>query len=740
MVKITLFTYRGDPGRCDLLGRTALHWAAVNGHLQAAAFLLSFGGSSANSKNVCDLLWALDNERHSAVEAAALGGREEVVRFLDALSGQQEALVGVKAVQRAKERALAEAEKRIKRFEKLHNKNTKAAEKEAKAAERRRRKSLCDLTLTGNGNGFTSDCQNVHQHLIYNNNNHCDLNHNEPACNHIYELLPNCLEQTVDSKGGHHHHSTVSSSTSTTMKFSDLVNTNLKNSSSSSSTSRTMGGTIGSRMKMLSGVTKRVLIRNNSKTPQPNSATSTTDTLRSNCSNRSATNNSTLIRGIRRDDQITYVPRLYGSLSVTNLATAVDEEGDDNNQNQQCKLQHQYSPSTLQPNGRLHLKDVFHDGTSTDKGVMEGGGVMANKVGTFNKHNKTSIKSKLLSRLNYQKSKLKPNASTSSSSSGSSGGTLYRTHSEPDFTLLNTFDDDRNGSSNTHCQLNSETSSIFERPGFGSVTFRGKFTPESLFFTSSAKSRKKHVKKGGHRNRNYSSTADSAGNSDQEEEEEDNEEEVDSGHDHSHTDSSLNSRNGSGTSGSLTKKYFSTTNLATPEALADHSSFASDSIGSAGSLVLQQDCDHHLLLEDDLHGHHFEIDEDGEDGEGSSKGPRELANKNQNAHLCCASKSIPVLLFLYAQGLRQYYDVFEAEAIDIEALMLLTEEDFVSLGIPLGPRRKLLNAIRQRRKLLNETGSSSCSSEKTPPLPSTVAGKNVASLTGSGNKVFETKL
>ncbi|OTF82352.1 hypothetical protein BLA29_013072, partial [Euroglyphus maynei] len=29
-----------------------------------------------------------------------------------------------------------------------------------------------------------------------------------------------------------------------------------------------------------------------------------------------------------------------------------------------------------------------------------------------------------------------------------------------------------------------ETSSIFERPGFGSVTFRGKFTPDLLFSTT----------------------------------------------------------------------------------------------------------------------------------------------------------------------------------------------------------------------------------------------------------------
>ena len=744
-------------------------------------------------------LWALDNQLHSAKEVAALNGREEVVQYLDAVTAQQCTLTSKAKVAKAQERALAEAEKRIRAYQKLVNKAGKAAEKEAKAAEKRRRKSLCELTLQTSAGQNGDNHDHHHHHLIYDT---CDLNHNHPhphhlhhePNNHIYELL-----ESSDGKKLHHHSSTISStntsSSSSMMKFSELVNASVKTSSA-----KTVGGTIGSKMKILSGVSKRVLIRNNSKPQQQQqlqNSTNSTDTLRSNDSSRSCTN-STLVRGIRRDDQITYVPRLYGSLSVSNLVVAVEEDDHlyNNHQNpNHCKVHHQLSsPSLQQPNGRLHLKDVFHDSaelsSAADKTLLEGGGHL--KVGTFNKHNKTSIKSKLLSRLNYQKSKLsKPNNSSSSSSStNSQGGSLYRTHSEPDFAMLNFENKHQKPSSNGYQTLSSETSSIFERPGFGSVAFRGKFTPESLFFTSSSSKTSKPHKHKSSRNRNYYSAAtDSAGNSDEEEEEEeeeieeDEEDEVDSGHDHSHTDHSSLGRSSGGsrsTSGesSLTavhKKYLSTTNLmingcsstdkttkitttSVSEIVGgggDHSSFASDSIGSAGSLVLQEDveedCVDLLNLEDDLHDHHeFDLEESGENLRKEKGGHHPhhhhplSKGDNNNGGALCASKSIPVLLFLYAQGLRQYYDVFEAEAIDIEALMLLTEADFVSLGIPLGPRRKLLNAIRQRRRLLGGEDSAVTANSSSGTGKSTkTESSQVKHSSDDGkpcSKVFETKL
>lgn len=61
-------------------------------------------------------------------------------------------------------------------------------------------------------------------------------------------------------------------------------------------------------------------------------------------------------------------------------------------------------------------------------------------------------------------------------------------------------------------------------------------------------------------------------------------------------------------------------------------------------------------------------------------------------------------LFLAAAGLSKYIPTFVEEKIDLEALMLLSEEDLKSMGIEMGPRRKLLRAVDERRAALAEPG------------------------------------
>ncbi len=46
-------------------------------------------------------------------------------------------------------------------------------------------------------------------------------------------------------------------------------------------------------------------------------------------------------------------------------------------------------------------------------------------------------------------------------------------------------------------------------------------------------------------------------------------------------------------------------------------------------------------------------------------------------------------------GLGRYSDLFAEQQIDYEILPELAQEDFEKLGIPLGPRKKLLKAIAQ---------------------------------------------
>ena len=64
-------------------------------------------------------------------------------------------------------------------------------------------------------------------------------------------------------------------------------------------------------------------------------------------------------------------------------------------------------------------------------------------------------------------------------------------------------------------------------------------------------------------------------------------------------------------------------------------------------------------------------------------------------------------------GLGQFADVFAEQQIDREILSELTDEDLEKLGIPLGPRKKLLKAIAALRP--------SSSASRSTPLEASVA-------------------
>ncbi|XP_056275751.1 phospholipase DDHD2 isoform X2 [Pseudoliparis swirei] len=54
-------------------------------------------------------------------------------------------------------------------------------------------------------------------------------------------------------------------------------------------------------------------------------------------------------------------------------------------------------------------------------------------------------------------------------------------------------------------------------------------------------------------------------------------------------------------------------------------------------------------------------------------------------------------------GLQQYLDTLQAENLDLESLALCQDADLKNLGIPLGPRLKILNYVK--KKCLSETGA-----------------------------------
>lgn len=61
----------------------------------------------------------------------------------------------------------------------------------------------------------------------------------------------------------------------------------------------------------------------------------------------------------------------------------------------------------------------------------------------------------------------------------------------------------------------------------------------------------------------------------------------------------------------------------------------------------------------------------------------------------------PLERFLTAWGLGEYLSKFEEQKIDLETLMILTETDMKTF---LGPYRKLVTAVGERRAVLENPG------------------------------------
>ncbi len=86
--------------------------------MNCVSFLVSFGVN----------LWALDNDFHTAKDVAAINHREDIIQFLDQVIAKQSAL-NTKVVKKIKEKAVLDAEKRIKAYQKYQKKAAKKAEK-----------------------------------------------------------------------------------------------------------------------------------------------------------------------------------------------------------------------------------------------------------------------------------------------------------------------------------------------------------------------------------------------------------------------------------------------------------------------------------------------------------------------------------------------------------------------------------------------------------------------------------
>ncbi|KAM9209479.1 ankyrin repeat and SAM domain-containing protein 4B [Dugong dugon] len=64
----------------------------------------------------------------------------------------------------------------------------------------------------------------------------------------------------------------------------------------------------------------------------------------------------------------------------------------------------------------------------------------------------------------------------------------------------------------------------------------------------------------------------------------------------------------------------------------------------------------------------------------------------------------PLEVFLQSHHLEELLPIFMREQIDLEALLLCSDEDLQSIQMQLGPRKKVLNAINRRNQVLQQPG------------------------------------
>lgn len=59
-------------------------------------------------------------------------------------------------------------------------------------------------------------------------------------------------------------------------------------------------------------------------------------------------------------------------------------------------------------------------------------------------------------------------------------------------------------------------------------------------------------------------------------------------------------------------------------------------------------------------------------------------------------------VFLAAQSMSEFFSILKREKIDLEALLLCSDHDLKSIHIPLGPRKKILDACKRRLETIED--------------------------------------
>ncbi|NWU27594.1 ANS4B protein, partial [Dyaphorophyia castanea] len=91
-------------------------------------------------------------------------------------------------------------------------------------------------------------------------------------------------------------------------------------------------------------------------------------------------------------------------------------------------------------------------------------------------------------------------------------------------------------------------------------------------------------------------------------------------------------------------------------------------------------------------------EDDAENGAGVPWNEEEVIWEDEEA------ENTPLEVFLASQMLDEFLPVFMREKIDLDALMLCSDEDLQSIQMELGPRKKVLNAVNKRKQALENPG------------------------------------
>ncbi|KAG1651352.1 Usher syndrome type-1G [Nymphon striatum] len=70
----------------------------------------------------------------------------------------------------------------------------------------------------------------------------------------------------------------------------------------------------------------------------------------------------------------------------------------------------------------------------------------------------------------------------------------------------------------------------------------------------------------------------------------------------------------------------------------------------------------------------------------------------------CDADLSSIELFLVSHNLSEFVTMFVREKIDLESMLLLTDNDLKDLGMPMGPRKKMSKAIAERKLTIDEPG------------------------------------